>query len=117
MREHITEFHVSKLILKVINLFVVIFLMYFLHFVSDIVFLRTWYPVEVPRYYNPVTTLLGEWMGMKTVGQLRYEQGLAVPQKQDSLYKVSFKNRRKDTLPVIPSYIVTSIRHWGTLKQ
>ena len=80
-------------------------------------FLRTWYPVEVPKYYNPVTTLLGEWMGMKTVGQLRHERGLAVPQKQDSLYKVSFKNRRKATLPAIPSYLVTSIRHWGTLKQ
>lgn len=58
---------------------------------SDMVFLRTWYPVEPKQYYNPVTSLLmaqkDAWQGMKTTGTLRYEQGLAVPQKQDSLYK------------------------------
>lgn len=58
---------------------------------SDLVFLRTWFPVEPKQYYNPVTSLLlakkDGWVGMKTTGQLRYERGLNVPQKQDSLYK------------------------------
>ena len=58
---------------------------------SDIVFLRGWVRVDVPRYYNPVTSLLqakGEgWTGMKTVGQLRYEKQLAIPVNVDSLYK------------------------------
>ena len=58
---------------------------------SDIVFVPTWYPVDVPRYYNPVTSLLsrdkGEWSGMRTVGQMRREMGIQPPTKKDSLYK------------------------------
>jgi len=58
---------------------------------SDIVFLRTWYPVQPKEYYNPVTDLLlpqkGTWTGMKTVFQLRKEQGLRIPIKSDSVFK------------------------------
>ncbi len=58
---------------------------------SDIVFLPTWYPVDVPRYYNPVTSLLShdkkEWAGMRTVGQMRRDMGIQPPVKKDSLYK------------------------------
>uniref|UniRef100_A0A6B2KX28 Bms1-type G domain-containing protein n=1 Tax=Arcella intermedia TaxID=1963864 RepID=A0A6B2KX28_9EUKA len=57
---------------------------------SDIVFLRTWCPVEVPKYYNPVTDLLqpekGGWQGMKTVYQLRKERGMWIPNNPDSRY-------------------------------
>ncbi|PRP84524.1 hypothetical protein PROFUN_05859 [Planoprotostelium fungivorum] len=54
---------------------------------SDIVFLRTWYPVEAKRLYNPVTSLLDEnWKGMKTVRLLRIERDIAIPQKPDSNY-------------------------------
>ncbi|XP_033758019.1 ribosome biogenesis protein BMS1 homolog [Pecten maximus] len=60
---------------------------------SDIVFMRTWYPVDVPQFYNPVTSLLlpheqkAAWIGMKTVGQLRWERGINLTQNKDSLYK------------------------------
>ena len=58
---------------------------------SDIVFLRGWVRVDIPRFYNPVTSLLmsaGEkWLGMRTVGQLRYERSLPIPVNPDSLYK------------------------------
>jgi ribosome biogenesis protein BMS1 len=60
---------------------------------SDIVFLRTWYTVVVPKFYTTVTSLLLppneklKWQGMKTVGQLRHEQGLHAPNIQDSHYK------------------------------
>ncbi|XP_077115502.1 ribosome biogenesis protein BMS1 homolog isoform X1 [Ranitomeya variabilis] len=60
---------------------------------SDIVFLRSWYPVTVPIFYNPVTSLLKpvgqkeSWTGMKTVGQLRHELGIKPVQRKDSLYK------------------------------
>lgn len=63
--------------------------------ISDIVFVRTWFTVEVPQLYNPVTTLLlpqeekARWTGMKTVGQLRREKGLQGPLNKDSLYKVT----------------------------
>ncbi|NP_001184133.1 ribosome biogenesis protein BMS1 homolog [Xenopus tropicalis] len=60
---------------------------------SDIVFLRTWYPVSVPAFYNPVTSLLkpvgqkDTWTGMKTVGQLKHELGVRQKPRKDSLYK------------------------------
>lgn len=58
---------------------------------SDIVFLRAWVRVDIPRFFNPVTTLLQShdsiWQGMKTVAELRREQGLSIPVKKDSLYK------------------------------
>lgn len=67
---------------------------WYLSFLSDIVFVRTWYPVSIPRFYNPVTSLLkpaGEkdsWKGMRTTGQLRHERGIKLKQNKDSLYKV-----------------------------
>ncbi|XP_032236886.2 ribosome biogenesis protein BMS1 homolog isoform X2 [Nematostella vectensis] len=76
--------------------------------ISDIVFVRTWYPVTVPKYYNPVTTLLlpteqkTGWEGMKTVGQLRKDQGLNVPVKQDSIYKPVERQTRRFNPLVIP---------------
>lgn len=66
---------------------------------SDIVFLPTWVSVDVPRYYNPVTSLLSEdktnWEGMRTVGQLRKDEGLKVPYKKDSIYKEQVRGVRK----------------------
>ncbi|KAI5067058.1 hypothetical protein GOP47_0017586 [Adiantum capillus-veneris] len=58
---------------------------------SDIVFLRAWVTVDVPRFFNPVTTLLQShemvWRGMKTVAELRREKGLSIPLNKDSTYK------------------------------
>lgn len=60
---------------------------------SDIVFLRAWTQVEVPRFYNPLTTALQPrsqtWQGMKTVAELRTENNIPVPVNKDSIYKVS----------------------------
>ena len=60
---------------------------------SDIVFLRAWYPVKPKKFYNPVTSLLlkgGEgWKGMRTVGQIRRDGGMKVPRNKDSEYKVN----------------------------
>ncbi|XP_026710886.1 ribosome biogenesis protein BMS1 homolog [Athene cunicularia] len=67
---------------------------------SDIVFVRTWYPVSIPTFYNPVTSLLkpaGEknsWSGMKTTGQLRHDRGIKVKQNKDSLYKPIVREKR-----------------------
>ncbi|KAK6140784.1 hypothetical protein DH2020_025480 [Rehmannia glutinosa] len=58
---------------------------------GDIVFLRAWSQVEIPQFYNPLTTALQPrdktWQGMKTVAELRREQNLPVPVNKDSLYK------------------------------
>lgn len=53
---------------------------------SDIVFLRAWYPVKPKRFYNPVTNLIG-WEGMRLTGEVRRDQGIATPQQKNSLYK------------------------------
>uniref|UniRef100_UPI00398EAE4E ribosome biogenesis protein BMS1 homolog n=1 Tax=Pristiophorus japonicus TaxID=55135 RepID=UPI00398EAE4E len=60
---------------------------------SDIVFMRTWYPVSVPKLYNPVTSLLRPsaeretWTGMRTVGQLKHDLRIRIKPNKDSLYK------------------------------
>ena len=53
---------------------------------SDIVFLRAWYPIKPHRFYNPVTNLIG-WEGMRLTGQVRAEQNLPTPQLKNSQYK------------------------------
>jgi ribosome biogenesis protein BMS1 len=65
---------------------------------SDIVFLRAWFPIKPHRFYNPVTNLLvkaqeedqGEstgWKGMRLTGQVRHEQNIPVPDQKNSAYR------------------------------
>lgn len=63
---------------------------------SDLVFLRAWYPIKPHRFYNPVTNLLdlpkdgsgdAGWQGMRLTGQVRAEEGIAIPHKQSSAYR------------------------------
>lgn len=62
---------------------------------SDIIFCRTWFKVDVPRFYAPITNLLlspnekTKWIGMKTVGQLKREKNIKAKPNKDSLYTVS----------------------------
>lgn len=60
---------------------------------SDLVFLRTWYPIKPLRFYNPVTNLLdhksndGEgWKGMRLTGEVRRDEGIPTPLEKDSAY-------------------------------
>ncbi|CAG8642010.1 16591_t:CDS:2, partial [Acaulospora morrowiae] len=77
---------------------------------SDIIFLRAWYPIKPPKYYNPVTSLLlsskTEWQGMRLTGQIRRDLQVATPIKSDSQYrKIERMSRRFN-----PLYIPTSIQ-------
>ena len=67
---------------------------------SDIVFLRAWYPVKPHRFYNPVTNLLENvadktgdgqddtgWTGMRLTGQVRADQNIPTPQLKNSVYR------------------------------
>ncbi|KAF9386636.1 Glycoside hydrolase 2 (Mannanase, beta-galactosidase) [Podila verticillata] len=72
---------------------------------SDIVFLRAWYPIKPKKYCNPVTSLLlakkKEWQGMRLTGQVRHAQQMQTPQNHDSVYRpVERMTRRFNTLKV-----------------
>ncbi|EOD43613.1 putative ribosome biogenesis protein [Neofusicoccum parvum UCRNP2] len=65
---------------------------------SDIVFLRAWFPIKPHRFYNPVTNLLdlpagadsGEdngWKGMRLTGQVRQDEGIETPKEKNSAYR------------------------------
>ncbi|KAI0581959.1 ribosome biogenesis protein [Pyrenophora tritici-repentis] len=65
---------------------------------SDIVFLRAWYPIKPRRFYNTVTNLLapatpdleGEstsWQGMRLTGLVRHENNLPTPSDKNSAYR------------------------------
>ncbi|PKA54628.1 hypothetical protein AXF42_Ash000463 [Apostasia shenzhenica] len=74
---------------------------------SDIVFLRAWTQVDIPRFFNPVTTSLQSrvepWEGMKTVAELRRENNLPVPYNKDSVYKpIERKPRKFNPLVIAP---------------
>jgi ribosome biogenesis protein BMS1 len=59
---------------------------------SDIVFLRTWYPIVPKKYMNPVTNLLlshenRAWNGMRLVRDLRKEGNIPITYDRDSNYR------------------------------
>ncbi|KAI1775310.1 DUF663-domain-containing protein [Hypoxylon cercidicola] len=55
--------------------------------ISDLVFLRAWYPIKPHRFYNPVTNLLGNWQPMRLTGEVRRDQGIPTPQDRNSRYR------------------------------
>ena len=61
---------------------------------SDIVFCRTWFPVDVPQLYNPVTSLLRDWSVMKPARLVRQEKGIKLLQQHDSKYKPVVRETR-----------------------
>ena len=59
---------------------------------SDIVFVKTWFNVEVPKFYALVTNLLqpleerSSWKGMRTVGEIKRDANIRNEVNKDSLY-------------------------------
>lgn len=85
---------------------------------SDIVFCRTWVPVEAKPFYNPVTSLLTsskdakkkDSMGlMKTTYELRKEQKVPVPVNPDSLYKPIHRTERKFSALKVPKKLQANL--------
>ncbi|KAI3956649.1 hypothetical protein MKW92_035621 [Papaver armeniacum] len=80
---------------------------------SDIVFLRAWTQVEVPRFFNLLTTALQPrdrvWQGMKTVAELRREHNIPIPVNKDSLYKPIERKPRKFNPTVIPKALQAAL--------
>jgi ribosome biogenesis protein BMS1 len=76
---------------------------------SDTIFLKTWYPVNVKKFYNPVTSLLSkeksEWKGMRLTGQVRAAQDMATPMNEDSSYKKIERSERRFNPLKVPKSI------------
>lgn len=76
---------------------------------SDIVFCRTWYKVDVPEFYNPVTTLLlppdkkNQWKGLRTTGEIKREKNLRNAVNKDSLYVPVIREEKPFKPLVVPS--------------
>jgi ribosome biogenesis protein BMS1 len=67
---------------------------------SDIVFCRTWMPVEMKEYYNPVTNHLAPsgtdgWNGMRNKALLQLETSTPIEVNPDSIYKPTERPERK----------------------
>uniref|UniRef100_A0A8C7FEG6 BMS1 ribosome biogenesis factor n=1 Tax=Oncorhynchus kisutch TaxID=8019 RepID=A0A8C7FEG6_ONCKI len=90
---------------------------------SDIVFLRSWYPVSVPQLYNPVTSLLmpagqkDSWSGMRTVGQLKHDLGVRNKPNTDSLYKPVVRAQRHFNKLHIPRELQKALPFKSKPKQ
>lgn len=67
---------------------------------SDIVFLRAWYPIKPHRFFNPASNLVG-WQPMRLTGEVRRDQDLATPQLKNSQYrKIERQDRHFNPLRV-----------------
>ncbi|XP_035516521.1 ribosome biogenesis protein BMS1 homolog [Morone saxatilis] len=90
---------------------------------SDIVFLRSWYPVSVPQLYNPVASLLlpvGQkdiWEGMRTLGQLKHDLGIRNNPNTDSLYKPLVRGQRRFNPLHIPKELQKALPFKSKPKQ
>ncbi|CAG8469376.1 7185_t:CDS:10 [Gigaspora rosea] len=75
---------------------------------SDIVFLRAWFPVTPKKFYNPVTSLLlstkTKWQGMRLTGEIRKDLDIKTPINPDSQYrKIERTSRRFNPLHISKS--------------
>ncbi|KAF2010430.1 DUF663-domain-containing protein [Aaosphaeria arxii CBS 175.79] len=70
---------------------------------SDIVFLRAWFPIKPHRFYNPVLNLLVPpssasestgWEGMRLTGQVRHAMSIPTPAEKNSAYKKITREQR-----------------------
>ncbi|XP_026171990.1 ribosome biogenesis protein BMS1 homolog isoform X1 [Mastacembelus armatus] len=90
---------------------------------SDIVFLRSWYPVCVPQLYNPVTSLLlpvgqkDSWAGMRTLGQLKHDLGIRNKPNTDSLYMPVNRAQRRFNPLHIPKELQKALPFKSKPKQ
>eukprot|EP01105_Mastigella_eilhardi_P026006 TRINITY_DN7298_c0_g1_i1.p1 TRINITY_DN7298_c0_g1~~TRINITY_DN7298_c0_g1_i1.p1 ORF type:complete len:1129 (-),score=377.37 TRINITY_DN7298_c0_g1_i1:38-2941(-) len=80
---------------------------------SDLIFLRSWYQVTLPKLYNPVTNMLRplnkQWRGMKLVRELREERGLPIPSNPDSEYLPITRVDKRFAPLRVPEKLVASL--------
>lgn len=93
---------------------------------SDIVFLRAWYPIKPHRFYNPVTNLLdldenasGEngWQGMRLTGEVRRAEGIATPLEKNSQYHTIERATRHFNPLRVPRQLAKDLPYKSQITQ
>ncbi|CAK3809347.1 ribosome biogenesis BMS1 [Lecanosticta acicola] len=89
---------------------------------SDIIFLRAWYPVRPRRFYNPVTNLLegGEpdsWEGMRLTGQVRAAQSIPTPKEKNSAYRPIERQERHFNPLRVPRKLQADLPYKSQITQ
>lgn len=84
---------------------------------SDIVFLRAWYPVKPNKFYNPVTNMLGEWNGARLTGAVRAAQKLPTPSLKNSQYKPIERVTRVFNPLRVPKSVATELPFKSQITQ
>jgi len=70
---------------------------------SDVVFLKTWAPIELNKFYNPIIEYGDKKQRMlRTMSQLRKDYGIKLEQKPDSEYKDIEREER-----VFPNLVIS----------
>ncbi|EAQ88285.1 hypothetical protein CHGG_04904 [Chaetomium globosum CBS 148.51] len=83
---------------------------------SDIVFLRAWYPIKPHRFYNPATNLIG-WQSMRSTGEIRRDQDLATPLLKNSQYRKIERPTRHFNPLRVPKAVAASLPFKSQLEQ
>ncbi|CAN3368637.1 ribosome biogenesis protein Bms1p [Diutina catenulata] len=88
---------------------------------SDTVFLKTWYPVKVKHFYNPVSSLLlrdkTNWHGMRLTGAVRASNDIATPLREDSAYKKIERPERKFAPLKVPRALKANLPFKSQIKE
>jgi hypothetical protein len=88
---------------------------------SDIVFCRTWMPVDVKKYYNPITNHLSSgnegWRAMKTKAQLQIETSTPIEVNPDSIYKPIERTERKFKKLFVPKRLEAALPYANKPKN
>ncbi|KAH8681034.1 putative ribosome biogenesis protein [Xylariales sp. PMI_506] len=84
---------------------------------SDIVFLRAWYPIKPHRFYNVVTNLLGQWHGMRLTGEVRRDQGIPTPQDRNSKYRTIERAERHFNALKVPRALAAELPFKSQIVQ
>lgn len=99
---------------------------------SDIIFLRAWYPVKPHRFYNPVTNLLEStspnpnpnpqpndtaWASMRLTGQVRHDLHLPTPLQKNSAYRPIARQTRHFNPLRVPRQLAASLPFSSQIAQ
>ncbi|KAH9908571.1 hypothetical protein F4778DRAFT_352255 [Xylariomycetidae sp. FL2044] len=84
---------------------------------SDLVFLRAWYPIKPHRFYNPVTNLVGSWMPMRLTGEVRRDQNLPTPLDKNSKYRTIERPTRHFNPLKVPRALAAELPYRSQIIQ